>query len=49
VSDDKVPTWNEIPFNESDTPQQKADNFDSQLRENQQNPPSPAIVVEVKK
>lgn len=27
-------TWNEIRFNENDTPQQKADNFDNQLREN---------------
>lgn len=44
-----VPTWNELPFNENDTPQQKADNFDAQLRENQQNPPPPAITVEVKK
>jgi hypothetical protein len=44
-----VPTWNEIPFNENATPQQKAEEFDAQYRENQQNPPAPAITVEVKK
>lgn len=43
-----VPTWNEIPFNPNDTDQQKADNFDAQVRENQENPPPPAINVEVK-
>lgn len=32
----EVPTWNEIPFNPEDTPQQKADNFDAQILENRQ-------------
>lgn len=29
-------TWNDIPFNENDTPQQKADQFDAQIAENRQ-------------
>lgn len=36
MADEKIPTWNELPFNEKDTPQQKMDNFDAQIRENQQ-------------
>lgn len=32
----EVPTWNDIPFNPEDTPQQKADNFDAQILENRQ-------------
>lgn len=46
---DKIPTWNEIPYNEQASPQQKADEFDAQFHENQQNPPPPALTVEVKK
>ena len=42
-------SWNEIPYNQNATPQQKADEFDAQVRENQQNPPAPAIEVEIKK
>lgn len=26
--------WNDIPYNENDTPQQKADQFDAQVAEN---------------
>lgn len=33
-SSDPSPTWNDIPFNENDTPQQKADQFDAQIKEN---------------
>lgn len=30
-------SWNEIPYNESSTPQQKADEFDRQYAENKSN------------
>jgi len=32
--EDGLPTWNEIPFDEEATPQQKGENFDAQIREN---------------
>lgn len=41
-------TWNEIPFNADASPEQKAYEFDAQVRENQQNPPPPAIDPQIK-
>lgn len=29
-------SWNDIPFNKDDTPEQKADNFDRQYTENRE-------------
>lgn len=36
--------WNDIPFNENDTPAQKAEQFDAQIRENGGDPhPKPQV------
>jgi hypothetical protein len=34
-----MPKWNDLPFNESDSPEQKAANFEAQWNENGGNDP----------